>query len=293
MNRPVTAKRLTGRIKVDAAGFTLIELLVVIATIALLIGLLLPALAKSRFAAKEALCLSNHRQLGVAWAAYTNDYGVFEYAPSSTASIPSARLPGIWAGVDWYPDVGAPGNIPIRERPTNLYIGSDARIDSRMNVFMCPLDFGSREYGTGANPYSGLAAATLSGEPDTYFGVAGTSYNANQWMYCKPGAPNGWGGFPNFPNLRTSQGPQHVEVATSRFVVLQDNGPSNWIASTPAQLTANLTGGWWHGKGRTAMSFLDGSARTERGKLLVCDTYSMHMKPLVNPNSTWRRPDIP
>jgi prepilin-type N-terminal cleavage/methylation domain-containing protein len=54
-------------------GFTLIELLVVIAVIALLIGLLLPALAKARESARMGACLSNIRQSGLAMTMYGND----------------------------------------------------------------------------------------------------------------------------------------------------------------------------------------------------------------------------
>ena len=55
-------------------GFTLIELLVVISIIALLIGLLMPALAAAKNAAKSMLCMSNQKQLMIAWHSYSMDH---------------------------------------------------------------------------------------------------------------------------------------------------------------------------------------------------------------------------
>ena len=56
------------------AGFTLIELLVVIAIVALLVGLLLPALAHARVAARQAVTLARLRDMGIGAAAYAQDF---------------------------------------------------------------------------------------------------------------------------------------------------------------------------------------------------------------------------
>ena len=101
--------------------FTLIELLVVIAIIAILAAMLLPALSRAKRVAKGAACLSNLRQIGLAFALYNGDH--------NEGVIPSYNMTGVIGG----PSVPLDGWAPIID--STYMRGNRANSGS---VFTCP-----------------------------------------------------------------------------------------------------------------------------------------------------------
>ena len=82
----------TGTLHRRQKGFTLIELLVVISIIALLVGILLPALGAARRTAQNVQCLSNERQMGVA---------IFVYTEQNNGTLPFGSNNGGGDPDDW------------------------------------------------------------------------------------------------------------------------------------------------------------------------------------------------
>lgn len=127
-------------------GFTLIELLVVISIIALLISILLPALRQARNVAKNVQCLSNQRQIGIAYASHTSDYKDFlplggnvddaklnaEYMRTHSITLnDSGRAVAYTAAAAKYMNVG------VRLDTLTNY-GNDLNDELKMKYFICP-----------------------------------------------------------------------------------------------------------------------------------------------------------
>ncbi|MBC8102213.1 MAG: DUF1559 domain-containing protein [Cytophagales bacterium] len=130
----------TGFTPSNCSAFTLIELLVVIAIIAILAAILFPVFAQAREKARQASCLSNGKQMGLAIYQYVQDYD--ETIPVASATY-SSGAPAGWINFRWYNVID----------PYLKQHGTGTNYTQAGGVFICPSkpDFTMRAGGYGIN----------------------------------------------------------------------------------------------------------------------------------------------
>lgn len=216
-------------------GFTLIELLVVIAIIAILASLLLPTLARAREKSRRAKCMSNLRQIGIAYLMYAND------CSDSYPTCPDFDTFGGWQGTGSSLGLLQGGGVPPSNRPLNNYVSIPNGVTNQdaFLVWCCPSD-------KGESIVAGMGAGETYNTPPNVriFDTDGNSYY-DEW------SDTAWGvevvtaqrASQSDPSLAPGALPpikqSRIAISSSNKVIAGDH---NWPGNRPAELPQNV----WH-----------------------------------------------
>ncbi len=264
----------------------MIELLVVIAIIAILAAMLLPALNRAKIRAIAAECMSNNKQLDLAWIMYSGD-NTDHLAINSDARVPNSDLfPYPGGGPSWITGVMDWSIAPVNTN--TLYLTDDrysllgSYLGRSAKVFACP----AANYVNSAMAHLGWDHRARSVVMDGSVGDGykyGQIYNANPAL-IQPHPPFGWTSF-YYAKKSTDfhvPGPSDVWVFSDEHPDSIDDAIF-YTASYPVSQLVELPG-CQHG-GACGMAFADGHAEIHKwtGPLMAAHQSVI----LTLPPNTW------